>query len=120
MSPGRKYYHHHPKYTKYIPNIYIYIYTHIQTSPNISKIYKDIPNSHGTDRDRHLGAGPGGAAPPPLGFLYTLVCFCMSWIYLDIFAHIVGIYIGYVCGYLFGGAGIISVPDQMGVHMLIC
>ena len=35
-------------------------------------------------RDRRLGAGPGGAAPPPLGILYILVYLCISWICLDI------------------------------------
>ena len=65
---------------------------------NISKIYKDIPRHTkypavagpprpvrpgGTGRTG-TSAGPGGAAAPPLGILYILLHFCISWIYLDL------------------------------------
>ena len=42
------------------------------------------PRHHGQDWHRRLGAGLGGAAPPP-GILYILVYLCTSWIDLSDF-----------------------------------
>ena len=48
-----------------------------------------------------LGAGPGGAAPPPLGILYVLVYLRISWIYLNKFGYMFGMFL--VCfWYIFG------------------
>ena len=63
-------------------NIYIYIHIYI---------YAKYQAGAGPPRPWRLGAGPGVAAPPPPGILYTLVYFCISWrslaIYLNIFGY---------------------------------
>ena len=91
------------KFSKNIPHIYQNIYQDIskyiqdiQRYTSISKIPSGggaappgpAPRRPGPDRGPRLGAGPGRAAPPPLGILYILVYLCISWIYLDIFGYI--------------------------------
>ena len=89
---------------EYTKNISLYI---LHICLGVRKVPKIYPNISNTSR---LGAGPGGAAPPPLGILYILVYLCISWIYLDIFLGVRKVpkmypnmskYI-YIFGYIFG------------------
>ena len=83
-------------YQEYSKNIF-QIYPHLPNiHPNIFKIYKIYANYQAVARPGpwRFGAGPAGAAPPPLGMLYTS---CVSWIYVDIFL----IYFWYIVWYLF-------------------
>ena len=70
-----------PKHIKNTPEI----------CPNMSKICKDI-SRYTKYQAVAAGAGPGGAAQPPLSILYILVYLCISWIYLNIFEHIFAIF----------------------------
>ena len=98
------------KYTKNIPKTYRThtknISKYIQMYPRYTKIYKipsgggaappgPAPTRPGPDRGLRLGAGPGRAAPPPLGILYILVYLGISWIYLNIFGYMFGIFLVY-------------------------
>ena len=78
-----------PKHVENVPNIY----------PHISKKYKDVATSTKYQaaaapacRDRRLGAGPGGLAPPPLD-MCILVYLRISLVYLDIFGYSLGIFL---------------------------
>ena len=83
-----------PPFEKKSSKIYrTYTKMYTKMYPNISKLSKDIPRY----KMWSLGAGPGAAAPPPLGILYSLVYLCTSWIYLDILVYILvffGIFLG--------------------------
>ena len=58
-------------------------------------MYQDIKNTKRPrpDLDRRLGAGPGGAAPPPLGISYILLYLWRALIYLDMFWYLIGIFL---------------------------
>ena len=65
---------------KYIQNIYnIYIYKIVGGGWLAGPARAKPGAAHGPDRGPRLGAGPGRAAPPPLGILY------ISCIYFGIF-----------------------------------